>query len=128
MRNWRYLDAGVEHFQPVAGRHIAQVAELVRRRRRAEQQGEVVIGGAAEVAVVDEDALPTLEHQRAALPQRGEIGVGVDEGLDVADREIAEGLQISMKTVQKHVQSILSKLGAQNRTEAAYIIHHKSAQ
>lgn len=44
------------------------------------------------------------------------------------DREIAEGLQISMKTVQKHVQSILSKLGAQNRTEAAYIIHHHSAQ
>jgi DNA-binding NarL/FixJ family response regulator len=42
------------------------------------------------------------------------------------DRDIAAGLHISEKTVQKHVQSILSKLGAQNRTEAAYIIHRQS--
>jgi len=41
------------------------------------------------------------------------------------DRDIAEGLHISEKTVQKHVQSILSKLGAQNRTEAAYLIRHQ---
>ncbi|HEX6477521.1 MAG TPA: response regulator transcription factor, partial [Ktedonobacteraceae bacterium] len=42
------------------------------------------------------------------------------------DRDIAGELHISEKTVQKHVQSILNKLGAQNRTEAAYLIHRQS--
>jgi DNA-binding NarL/FixJ family response regulator len=42
------------------------------------------------------------------------------------DRNIAEGLHISEKTVQKHVQGILSKLGVQNRTEAAYLVHRQS--
>lgn len=42
------------------------------------------------------------------------------------DRDVAEGLHISEKTVQKHVQNILSKLGVQNRTEAAYLIYHHS--
>jgi DNA-binding NarL/FixJ family response regulator len=42
------------------------------------------------------------------------------------DRHIANGLHIAEKTVQKHVQSILSKLGVENRTEAAYLVHRQS--
>jgi DNA-binding NarL/FixJ family response regulator len=43
------------------------------------------------------------------------------------DRDIARKLRISEKTVQKHVQGVLSKLGAQNRTEAASFIHRRTA-
>jgi len=34
-------------------------------------------------------------------------------------------LHIAEKTVQKHVQGILNKLGVQNRTEAAYLIFNR---
>jgi DNA-binding NarL/FixJ family response regulator len=39
------------------------------------------------------------------------------------NRDIAAALFISPTTVHKHVQNILSKLGAQNRTEAAQLIY-----
>jgi DNA-binding NarL/FixJ family response regulator len=58
--------------------------------------------------------LTTREHEILELISQGD-----------RDRDIAKELSISEKTVQKHVQSILSKLGTQNRTEAAYLIHSK---
>lgn len=42
----------------------------------------------------------------------------VDHGL--TDREIGDALGISARTVGRHVSSILDKLGARNRTEAAH--------
>ncbi len=41
-------------------------------------------------AVVDEHALSALQHQGTALAKGGEIGVGVNQGFDVADGEIAQ--------------------------------------
>ncbi len=50
-----------------------------------------------------------------------EISQLVSQGYQ--DREIATQLHITKKTAQKHVQSILSKLGTHSRTEAAYLLH-----
>src|SRR5216684_6559442 len=76
-----------------------ELAHLRRRRldqffvavaeRRTPQPGHALDIGLA-VAVVDENALAALEHERAALPNGGEIGIGMNEGLDIADGEIAE--------------------------------------
>lgn len=57
-------------------------------------------------------ALTTREREILQLISQG-----------IRDRNIAKELHISEKTVQKYVQSILSKLGVQNRTEAAYLMH-----
>src|SRR5260370_39597509 len=69
-------------------RGLAQLFVAV-AERRAPQPGHALDIGLA-VIVVDEDSLAALEHERAALPQGREIGIGMDEGLDIADGEIAE--------------------------------------
>ena len=53
-------------------------------------------------------ALSAREREVLGLLERG-----------LPDRQIAEALSISVKTVEKHVGAILRKTGAQNRTEAA---------
>ena len=58
------------------------------------------LNGAAELSV--------REREVFALLERG-----------LTDRQIAQALTISAKTVEKHVGAILRKTGAQNRTEAA---------
>jgi DNA-binding NarL/FixJ family response regulator len=68
---------------------------------------------------------PAASSELAQLTRRErEILQAISQGY--RDREIAQGLHISEKTVQRHVQSILGKLGVQNRTEAAYLLHCQS--
>jgi predicted ATPase/DNA-binding CsgD family transcriptional regulator len=89
---------------------------------RAQTPEEAVSEAAA--ALTATSASLTLSHVESALP----FGLTPRE-FDVlrllvdgrTDKEIGEALFVSRRTVQTHVASILNKLGATNRTEAAAI-------
>src|SRR3954467_13697424 len=57
--------------------------------RRAPQPRHSIDVGFA-VVVVEKDALPAVDHERPGVPDRGEIGIGVNQRFDVANGEIAE--------------------------------------
>lgn len=76
-------------------------------------------------AALHPDVLARLLRQRAAppasqlTPRELEVLVCITEGL--ANKQIGRRLGITEKTVKTHVSSILSKLGTQDRTEAAVV-------
>src|SRR5262249_27852936 len=98
------LDRGV---MALGGEEMAE-GELAHLRRRGLDQLFVAVaeGGAPEprpapqprhaleiglaLAVVDEHALPALDDQWTGFAQGREVGVGVNEGLEVADGEVAK--------------------------------------
>ena len=65
---------------------------------------------------------PALAEEQSA-ETKGRLSTREREVLELIargarDRDIAEGLVLTESTVKKHVQSILRKLNARNRTEA----------
>lgn len=75
---------------------------------------------AAAMAVLDqEQRTRTTVRPTALSPREREVLAGIVDGLH--DREIAERLSISPRTVQSHVLAILNKLGARSRAEAVAI-------
>jgi signal transduction histidine kinase/DNA-binding NarL/FixJ family response regulator len=87
-------------------------------------RGETVMSGPAADrlyallnAGTDPFAFTDREREVLALLERG-----------APDREIADTLGISVKTVEKHVGSILRKSGAHNRTQAAAIARERATR
>jgi signal transduction histidine kinase/DNA-binding NarL/FixJ family response regulator len=74
----------------------------------AAAQGRAVLPAAALNSVADPVALTDREREVYGLVCRG-----------LRDKQIAERLVISVKTVEKHVGAVLRKTGSRNRTELA---------
>jgi two-component system, NarL family, response regulator LiaR len=95
--------------------------ELV-RAVRVVHQGEALLASAMAAKVVKEFARTTGSHDLAPvltpLTQReGEILTHVANGL--ANKEIAQRLGISERTVKNHLSNIMEKLQVNSRTQAA---------
>ena len=84
------------------------------RAVRAASRGEMVVSG--EAAERLHSHLNGADDARGLTERERQVLVLLERGS--TDREIAAALTISVKTVEKHVGSILRKLGAQNRTQA----------
>ena len=82
---------------------------------RAAHRGEVHLDPKAKKRLVREVRTPEMRESLTA--RETEILRLVAKGM--ANREIAERLEVSEVTVKTHVSSILSKLGLQSRTQAA---------
>jgi DNA-binding NarL/FixJ family response regulator len=89
----------------------ASAADLARAVLAAAHGGAVLSGEAVQRVHAHLNGAPALSER-----EREVLGL-LERGLP--DRQIAEALSISVKTVEKHVGAILRKTGAQNRTEAA---------
>ena len=82
---------------------------------RAAHRGEVHLDPKAKKRLVREVRTPEMRESLTA--RETEILRLVAKGM--ANREVAERLEVSEVTVKTHVSSILSKLGLQSRTQAA---------
>jgi DNA-binding NarL/FixJ family response regulator len=85
--------------------------DLPMSRRMAARTLRMFIEGGAGAAGGDDSTLSTLSSREI------EVLAHLTDGL--TDREIAEALVISPRTVESHVSNILRKLGVRNRAEAA---------
>ena len=110
-----------DHDELVDGALRAGARGFLGKDASGDELARAVLAAAHGGAVLSGDAIDRLHahyNGAAALSTRErEVMDLLERGL--TDRQIAAALTISVKTVEKHVGSILRKTGARNRTEAA---------
>ena len=84
---------------------------------RAVVSGETVISPEIKKNIAEHPPVPQLTERQIRILQ------AVAEGL--ANKEVAERLNIRVDSVQEHITTIVHKLGASNRTEAVAIALRK---
>ena len=100
---------------------------------RGEQLDSEAIIAQSPEALLTSAAKPSLPPRKASLPaEANALGLTRRE-LDVlrllceglTNKEIAEGLVISVVTVNAYLRTIYSKLGVSSRTAAVHVVHEK---
>lgn len=106
----RALDAGVRGYVLKGAGHGA-----IARAVRAVAEGDTVLTGAVGEAVRRRSLDPAGPLLPGLSARESEVLTLVARGLD--NHEIARSLYLSVKTVQNHVSSLLTKTGARTRAE-----------
>ena len=128
---WAWVDRG--RVLTAEGDRSGAVAAFTRAAALADRGGALGVGRLAAKALRDLGIrawrrTPVRDHQvepRDVLSRREwEVARLVAGG--ESNREIADALSLSPKTVERHVTNILAKVGARNRTELATVIHERS--
>ena len=110
-----------DHDELVAGALRAGARGYLGKDASGADLARAVLAAAHGGALLSSHAVERLQaHFNGAVElsvREREVFSLLERGLP--DRQIADALSISVKTVEKHVGAILRKTGAQNRTEAA---------
>ena len=126
-RLWIGLDLAAARAAQAGRPHAADTYREV--AGEAEQLGANTIQLLAEKALRDLGARTwrrTVPGQILGLTQR-ELEVALMAAAGSSNREIAESLFLSKKTVERHVSNILAKAGVKNRVELAGLLAKKAA-
>jgi non-specific serine/threonine protein kinase len=116
-----YLSATRRRGEEHAGIDRSDAGSRAAFRRGAELSGDQVLAVALDRAPVEE----AQEEQVPLTRREREVAQLVGRGL--SNREAAEQLTISQRTVESHVESILRKLGFGSRTQVvAWVVEREA--
>ncbi|MEP6668966.1 MAG: helix-turn-helix transcriptional regulator [Chthoniobacter sp.] len=118
LTEWLAADTSTDAHAPFVLMH--DLAKLIVRRVRSEERWLLLLS--------EENGLAIAQRlERFGLtPREGEVLRWLAEGK--ANSEISTSLGLTAGTVKLHVERILAKLGVENRTAAALIVHGVTSQ
>jgi DNA-binding CsgD family transcriptional regulator len=129
---WRSIGTGIAAFGPELAEHHERCAErTVRALRRPAFQAafEQGVRPTVEEAIAYATRRRTSGGERSPAPvlTRREHEVAVLIGQGLSNRQIAERMVISPRTVDTHVEHVLAKLGFSARTQIAAWVAEQQA-